>query len=225
MLHFQSVQVLESRDYPVAQGFTVTAEGQALVADYTGGQFGVKPSTGISGEQFVGVALSQQMTILAVPEAITFTIAATITLPHAPLNGTLLIMNKDTGTPLTPAAGAPADGEYSINGKEVTFNSAQEGNAAAASYRYSPTTIEARTIQGDIPPGGAANLSLDTMGVILKGQVATFEYDTSVNWQVANPVLKLGANGLFTLGGSGEDVPGAVIVDLPVNGGPLVFEI
>lgn len=23
MLHFQSVQVLESRDYPVAQGFTV----------------------------------------------------------------------------------------------------------------------------------------------------------------------------------------------------------
>lgn len=225
MLHFQSVQIVESRDYPVAQGFTVTAEGQALVADYTGGQFGVKPSTGTAGEQFVGVSISQQLTILAMPETVTVVIAEKITLPHVPLNGTLLVMDTTTGTALTPAAGDPASGQYSINGKELTFNSAQSGDDCTISYRYSPTTMEARTIQGDIPPGGAANLTLDTMGVILKGQVATFEYDTSVNWQVANPVLKLGANGLFTLGGSGVDVPGAVIVDLPVNGGPLVFEI
>lgn len=216
MLKFQATRILESIEQPVAQGNTITAEGAALVADYTNGEFGVKQSTGTANDKFYGVSIAQQLSILFLPEYVTLVADGSHTLPHTPASGTLLVFNETTGSPLATAGGAPAAGEYNLAGNVITFNSAQDGQTIRIGYRYSPTMIEARLAQGDIPPGGAANLTLDTMGVILKGQVSTTEFDTSINWNVANPVLHLGANGLFNLGGgTSVAVPGAVIVELP----------
>lgn len=226
MLDFSRTKILESHEPPVQAGYTVTAEGQALVADYTGGVFGLRPSTATSTDRFYGVSISQQMTILEFPEIVTFVSTGSYTLPHTPIGGSVLVWNETAGSALTTDGAGPDAGEYVLTGNVITTNAAQDGATIRVQYRYSPTTLEAQGLQGDIPPGGAASFILGTMGSIVKGQIATSVYDTSVNWNVANPVLKLGAAGRFTLGGSGADVPNAVIVSLPSSDDPyLVFEV
>lgn len=229
MLDFTRTRIVESIEKPVQTGYTVTAEGQALVADYTSGVFGLKAATGASTDQFYGVSMAQQMTLLYVPYMESVVIGAsdtTFTTAFTPASGSLFIYDVTSSTAL--AAGDPATtaNEYSISGNTVTIHTGQQGHTLRVQYRYSPTTVQARTLQGDIPPGGAANLTLGTVGIVMKGQIATTEYNTAVDWNVSAPVLKLAANGLFTLGGSGATVPGAVIVSLPTVGDPvLVFEI
>lgn len=225
MLQFDKVRILESVEAPVQTGFTVTAEGQALVADYTGGVFGVKPSTSGAAEQFYGVSIAQQMTLLYLPmveEVVTATIAPapttfTITLARTPVAGSIRFYDETTAAALTAGNPSTTANTYSLAGNVLMLNYAAQGagKRLTLSYRYSPTTVEVASVQGDIPPGGAANLTLGTMGVIRKGRIATTEFDTSVDWTVAAPVITVGANGLFTIGGTGQAVPNAVIVEIP----------
>ena len=216
MILFPSSKIVQSTEMPVATGFTVTAEGAALVADRTSGVFGAKMSAGVANEQFLGVSLAQQLTLLYVPKVESLVQGApnTITLAKAPASGSLRVVDATTGTVQTLGAATNAN-EYSIVGQVITLPAAQTGHTYTVYYRYSPTTVEARTIQGDIPAGGAASLTLGSVGVITQGTVVTSEYDTSVDWSVANPVVKLGANGLFTIGGSGVTVPNAYVTQIP----------
>lgn len=239
MLLFDKVRILESVEVPVQVGYTVTAEGQALTADYTGSVFGVKPSQAADTNKFYGVSIAQQLTLLYLPmmeSVVTATIAPapttfSITLARTPV-GNIRFYDVTTstaiGTNVTPAAPAAA-GEYNLVGNTLTLTYANHGGGKtlALSYRYSPTTVEALSVQGDIPPGGAANLTLGTMGVIRKGRVATTEFDTSVDWS-AGGTLVVGNNGLFTIGGAGVAVPNAVIVEIPgvsTTTPALVFDI
>lgn len=224
MLQFDKVRVLESVEAPVATGYTVTAEGQALVADYTGSVFGVRPGTAGATEKFYGVSIAQQLTLLYLPmieTAVSPTLSGppttfTITLARTPV-GNIRFYDETTPAALTPGNPTLNANEYTLVGDQLTLNySAQgAGKTLSLSYRYSPTTVEAMTVQGDIPPGGAANLTLGTMGVIRKGRIATTEFDTSVDWTVTSPTITLGANGLFTIGGTGIAVPNAVVVEIP----------
>jgi len=222
MLLFQNSRIIQSTERPVAAGATVAAEGQALVNDTTGGVHGVKPSTGASGEIFVGVSIAQQLTPLYLPsiERATVTAGLTVTTLNTPVAGTLRVYNVTKAAVV--AAGSSA-GQYGISGNVITVVTG--GTTVAAdvlevSYRYSPTTLQARAIQGDIPAGGAASLTLNSVGVVLSGDVYTTEFDTSVDWTAANPAIKVGANGLFTIGGSGATVPNAYIVKVPTFGSP-----
>lgn len=234
MLQFDKTRILESVEVPVQTGFTVTAEGQALVSDYTAGVFGVKPSTSGAG-QFYGVSIAQQLTLLYLPmmeSVVTPTISPvpttfTVTLARTP-SGNIRFYDVTGAVALTPGNPAANANEYILTGNVLTLNYAAQGagKTLALSYRYSPTTVEALTVQGDIPPGGAANLTLGTMGVIRKGRIATTEFDTSVDWS-AGGALTVGANGLFTLGGA-TSVPNAVIVEVPgvsTTTPALVFDI
>lgn len=237
MLQFDKVRILESVEAPVQIGFTVTAEGQALTADYTGAVFGVKPSQAADTNLFYGVSIAQQLTLLYLPmveSVVTPTLAGppttfTITLARTPASN-VRFYNSTTSTAITvPVAVPAAANEYNLTGNVLTLFYAGNGggNTIDIGYRYSPTTIEALTVQGDIPPGGAANLTLGTMGVIRKGRIATTEFDTSVNWS-AGGILKVGNNGLFTLGGTGVTVPNAVIIEIPgvsTTTPALVFDI
>lgn len=222
MLDFSRTRVVESNVFKVQDGYTITAEGIPLVADYTGGQFGVREGTGNAAEKFLGVSISQQMTMLSVPRIQTIVVPAgatpiVINLDREPLAGSLFIFDETAAAAIV--VGAPANpGEYSIAGKAISLNTGAGTHTIRVQYRFSPTTIEARTIQGDIPPGGAADLTLGSMGVIVKGVVATTMFDTTADWAgAANPVLTIGANGLFTLGGN-TPVPGAVILNVPSAG-------
>lgn len=234
MLLFDKTRILESVEVPVQTGFTVTAEGQALVSDYTGGVFGVKPSL-VGAGQYYGASMAQQLTLLYLPmmeSVVSPTIAPVpttfaITLARTP-TGNIRFYDVTNGVAIVAGNPAANPNEYTLVGNLLTLNYAAQGagKTLALSYRYSPTTVEALSVQGDIPPGGAANLTLGTMGVIRKGRIATTEFDTSVNW-AAGGALTVTANGLYTIGGA-TPVTGAVIIEVPgvsTTTPALVFDI
>jgi hypothetical protein len=218
MLNFQESRIMQTIERPVASGATVTAEGQALVNDTTGGVAGVKPATGASTELFMGVALSQQLTPLYLPFIERQTVAAlAVTCSNTPAAGTIRVYNVTKAAVVTAGAGA---GQYGISGAVITIvtgGTTVNTDVLEISYRYSPTTLQVRSIQGDIPPGGAAGLTLNSVGVITQGDVVTTEFDTAVDWTAANPTIKLAANGLFTIGGSGPTVD-CKIIKVPASG-------
>lgn len=225
MLKF-NVHISDSVERPVAQGYLISAEGQALVADYSDGVFGVKPSEGAEGEQFVGVAMSQQLTVEYMPKVEDLSVPATGTyvvhLENTPVSGSLAVISPVAGV-LT--SGTPATGEdkYSISGTTITVNSARASESLRVSYRYSPTVVEAKAIQGDIPPGGSAGILLGTVGVIRRGDVYTSEYDTTVDW--SDPVaVYLADNGLFTTDSNSDTATkvNATVISIPSASNPFL---
>jgi hypothetical protein len=208
MLYFPSTHQYISIELPVAPGSAVTAEGQALIADTTTGVFGVKPSTGASTDNFVGVSVSQQMTLnfVAKVEENVLGTGHTYTLARTPASGTLSVYDL-TGGAVVAAGG----GGWTLSGKVVTVDAAYEGKLLAYTYRYAPTATEARAIQGDVFPGGPAGAAVDQVGVIKNGVIYTSEFDASVNWRATNPTIRVAANGLFTIGGTGTIVPCALV--------------
>lgn len=219
MLNFADSKIMQSTERPVATGYTVTAEGAALIQDAVNG--GVRMTAGVSTEIFAGVSLSQQLTPLAFPrlEALTVDGALyTVTLFGTPISGTLRVVNA-AGSAL--AAGTPTSDatKYSISGNVITVNSTLAATTITVSYRYVPTTVQAKYLQGDIPPGGAASLILDSVGLITSGDIVTSEFDTSVDWTSVNASthIQLAAGGLFTVGGSGAVVPNSYVYKLPTT--------
>lgn len=224
MLLFQYSKIERSIERPVATGSTVTAEGQALVQDAVNG--GVKPSAGAATEIFAGVSFSQQLTPLALPKIESLVVGAsnTVTLAATPLAGTIRVVRTDTGAALTAAALTGDGAKYTLAGAVITVDAALAGKTLSVTYRFAPTTVQVKAIQGDIPPGGAASSLLNSVGVIQAGDVFTTEYDTSVDWTSVNAStpIKLAANGLFTVGGSGIAVPNAFVVGLPSSDAPYL---
>lgn len=218
MLDFTLTRYSDSRQFPVATGSLITAEGQCLVNDLTDGVRKVKPATGTAADVFAGVSVGQQITITAFPGFESAVIGATYTLKRTPISGQILVTAN--GVALTATAGAPAAGEYSITDATITFNAAQAGAALQVVYRYVPTTVEAKQIQGDEPAGGAACLAIDQIGVITRGVVATTEFNAADAW-TASSVVKTGANGLFSVSGNGTAVPGT-IEQLPDGDSPFL---
>lgn len=208
MLYFPNTRQYVSVELPVAPGSQVTAEGSALVADTTAGVFGVKPSTGGAGDNFVGVSVSQQMTLNFMSKVEEFVHPAgnTFTLARTPAASTLSVYNLTTGAVVPAGAGG-----WTLAGRVLTLDAATLGNTLAATYRFAPTAIEARSIQGDVYPGGPAGAMVNQVGVIKNGTIYTTEFDSTVNWRAANPTVRVGANGLFTVGGSGAIVNCAIV--------------
>jgi len=216
MLLFPDTKVMQSIERAVAVGSTITAEGQALVTTTSGGVFGVSASTGTSADvaAFAGVSLAQQLTMLFSPalDNLVVNTGLAVTTTYTPYTGTLRVVNLTRDPTLALLAGAAA-GNYGISGNTITVvtgGATVAGDTLAVYYRYTPTTLEALAIQGNIPPGGAASLTLGSVGVITQGDILTSEYDTTVDWTAANVVIKTGANGVFTIGGSGATVNGFV---------------
>lgn len=209
MLYFPQTKQYVSIELPVAPGSVVTAEGQALVSDTTAGVYGVKPSTGASTDNFVGVAVGQQMALLFLPkveEAVHDT-SNTFTLARTPAAGSLSVYNLTTGA-VVPASGG---GAWSLSGDVVTLDAGTQGASLQYTYRFAPTVNEARAFQGDVYPGGPAGSVVDQIGVIKNGVVYTTEFDAAVNWHATNPTVRVAANGLFTIGGSGTVVACSIV--------------
>lgn len=220
MLNLTASRINRSEEQAVDATAVLSAVGCALVQGTAGS---VKPSTGAAGEVFVGASLSQPLTLFNFPkvEALTVNGSNQITLSKTPLAGSLRVVNA-AGAALV--AGTPASNatDYSITGQVITVNVALAGQVVTVVYQFAPTVTEARMLQGDTQPGGAAALTTGTVGVIQAGTVYTTEYDTTVDWSVANPVVKVGANGKFTIGGTGAVVPNAQVRQVPSSGDVLL---
>ena len=208
MLYFPNTRQYVSIELPVAPGSLIAAEGQALIADTTTGVFGVRPSTGGATDNFVGVAVSQQQTLafMSKVEDGVHPAGNTFTLARTPAAGTLSVYNLTTGAVVPPGGGG-----WTLAGRVVTLAVATLGNNLAYTYRFAPTAMEARTLQGDVYPGGPAGALVNQVGVIKNGVVYTTEFDSAVDWRATNPVIRVGANGLFTIGGAGAIVNCALV--------------
>ena len=218
MLNLSSSRIIRSDEVAFLPSAPVTVVGQILVQNGPGY---VKPGTGASTELFVGVSLSQPMTLTNFPkvEALVANAGGTIVLAFAPIAGTLRLFAPDIPGDLTVGTPGSQVAQYSVTGVTITQNVARAGRTTVAYYQYVPDTITARLLQGDTPPGGAASLTTGTVGVIRAGIVYTTEWDSLVDWTVVNPVVRVGANARFTIGGTGAVVGNAQIMAVPNSGG------
>jgi hypothetical protein len=157
------------------------------------------------------------LSLLSFPKVEDFVVSGgantTITLARTPQASTIAIYNVTDATALTVTT------DYTLSGATVTWVNSQANDTVRVFYRFAPTTVEAQAIMGDIRPGGAPGSLLGQVGVAKSGVMYTSEYDTSVNWLAANPVIKTAANGRLTIGGSGLTIRGWV-VQAPHSNGP-----
>ena len=225
MLNFSKMRISRSVERPVAQGYSVTAEGQVLVAEEVNGEFGVRSSTGGAGEQFVGVAIEHPMSVFSAPnvEDVTVPAAAPYELKMSKVASAGTERVTINGTDLTLGSAANA-GEYEIATVDgisvVTVNAAQAGLTGSVGYKYVPTTTEVRVFQSDPFPGSLAAEITGSVAVIEVGDIFTSEYDSTQDWS-GTPVVTLGANGQFTIGGSGTVVD-AVVIQKPTSADPFL---
>lgn len=219
MIYFPNTRVNISTEFPVAVGASIAAEGLAMIADNTGGVFGAKPSAGGASEVFLGVAVSQQITLTSLSKVESFVQPGsnTVTLSFTPTGGTLGVYDN-TAAGVVPAGG----GGWTLSGKTVTLQAGTAGHELVFYYKFSPTATQARFAQGDIVPGGPAGATLSQIGVARSGIVYTDQFDTSVNWNANGIVVKTAANGQFTIGGAGTTLGGVQVIAPPVAGFPFL---
>jgi hypothetical protein len=216
MIYFPKSKLQVSWEAPVSTGNSITAEGQALMSDVAAGVGGVKPTAGSSDTVFLGFAVSDMLSITSFPKVEDFVITgSTFTLSRTPQASTLAVYDVTAGAALALTT------DYTLATATVTLvtPASQLNHTLRAFYRWAPTTVEAQALQGDIRPGGAPGALLGQVGIAKSGIMYTSEYDTSVNWLAANPVIKTAASGRVTIGGSGLTIRGWVI-SAPNSSGP-----
>jgi hypothetical protein len=209
----------------------VTAEGQPLVADYTGGVFAVKPASGAANEQFVGIARAQQLSLVNVSMVEQLTVGASkiVTLSHIPLAYTSLrVRDLTSATDLPVDSTGPAASGLALltaGSPTVTTHTTQVGHVLEFIYRYVPSAIDALALQGNIPPGGAASLILGSVEVLQQGDVYTTEFDPTADYTDESKAVCTMAGALFTnfTPGTGKiAVPNAVVIEVPSTDSPYL---
>jgi len=224
MIKLQKTRIIKSFHRNVATGYDVNQEGVALVYVNEAGEAKVRPSSGIAGEKFAGVSVSQvqipgQLTAIETSKGV-----GNVSLKLAKANlvaGQVAIIVD--GVYLTLGAVA-APGVFSVVSATgvVTLDAANAGTALApveikAVYKYIPTMPEAIAAQGNAPAGGVTAASYYSVsGVIVEGDVATDQFDVTDNWTQTNGPVFLGPNGIFTLKAGGTELKGANIIEAPV---------
>jgi hypothetical protein len=231
MLLMTKTRITASTERAVAAGLSVTSEGQPLVADYTGGVFGVKPAGGNANEKFVGVARAQQLTPAYDSKVEVFTVGASllVTLSKLPLAYTSLRLRDLTaGADLPVDSTGPAAAALALldaGTSKVHFHSTQLGHVIEFTYRYVPNAVDALNIQGNIPAGGAASLILDSVEVLEIGDIWTSEFDPTADYTDLTLSICTMAGALFTNdtpGGGKVAVPNATVLEVPSADSPFL---
>ena len=204
---------------PLASGVSKVEEGTCLVADYdANGVMHVRPSASTANEIFVGFALTEKTELETLVALDTFTSAAatkeTYTLSHSYNTGARMV----SGTGLAGVAAAAsasavnAANQWHVSGTTLTVQVAANTTFTLA-YRFTPTVVDYRRVQGDIHPGPAVGVSQGVITVLEAGELLFDNYDTTADWQFGDAVdvdLKTGANGRITRGGTGTDIRGII---------------
>lgn len=204
-------KIVQSREFPVLSGAQVNAEGVAMAQDFENGVEVIKPSTGAANEKFMGFSYGPVFTpvtkslveSLAVPASG----AAVVAIQNVPVAGQIFIRDLTTG--VVQDAGDPANAnEYSISGKNITFNAATAGNTMLIQYRYSPTALELQLEDNLMITTVSPTAVLNSVGVIQQGEVWTDMFDASKDFSAAT-AIKMAAGGILTdHTGSGSAING-----------------
>lgn len=223
MIEQKYTRVFNTEHRPVETGVVIPDEGIALVFVKEGEKTVVRPSTGAAGELFAGLSLSRNAPPLFIPYVFDGVVSGSkLELPRTPLASQILV--KIGGTKMTINAGtaAPAaNTAVSLEDNELTFHADHDGEDLFIQMMYEPTVAEARQYNGDVPVGGLPSSAQNVIGVLTRGDVATTYFDSSVDWSGALKA-KLGPDGLLTVGGSGADAEGLVVISAPTAANPTL---
>lgn len=217
MLYLPLTKIQDSTEMFTAPGAIFQAEGQAVVRTNTAQPAGVLPSTGTATDVFQGFVLAGT-SAAPFPEGYTnkvetFLVPSTgaVTLSFMPISGQVSVFDNTTNTAVTSPT---------VAGKQVTGLTA--GDTVTVTYKFVMTAVQARTLQGDVQPGGYSGAYVGQVGVVTRGVIYLSEFDASKNWAAATSI-KLAANGQITdQSGTGVTVPGSIIAvpgqDIPYLG-------
>lgn len=230
MLDLNRCTIVESVPATLASTVLAIEEGLALVNVLEGGYGRVKPSNADSGEMFRGVALGNAGQSTNMKKYETFTVPAsspyTVTLARTPSADGVVVLNAAGANPriVLAKAGTASATEYAISGNVLTFHSSFAGRTGYMVYPTPMLATEASQLQyGSANKFGGMDLSIiPAIGLITTGEVFIDNYDPTsdwASWTTATPV-KLAANGVFTLGGSGASVTSIAVTKVPSAGDP-----
>jgi hypothetical protein len=207
MIYFPLSRFPDSSETVVAPGAVITAEGQALVRAPGAPASGVTPSMAANDEEiFAGFAIAgvsaapMPLSYASKVEEFIVPASGVVALAFTPVAGQLFAFNVTTGL----AIASPT-----IVGKTITGLTA--GNTVRVTYHYALSAVQARTLQGDVQPGGYAGSYVGQVGLIKRGVIFTSEFNASVNWAAATGIT-LAANGKISdQTGTGAIINGYVV--------------
>lgn len=208
MFYMPKTSLFDAEEGVLSKNAAITAEGQALVATADG----LKPAEGVAGEVFAGFVCQR---VSAAPflenyyvrvEELTVATAGSLVLQREPLSQDVVgLFDLD--------AGAAVEGEVTVSGKTISCDALTEGMNVRVTYRYAMSVVEAKSIMGDVQPGGPSGAMVGQVGFISRGIVYTNWFDPAVDWTKAT-AIKLAANGMITdQTGEGVAIKAYVLAD------------
>lgn len=225
MLKLNSTRPGEISERMIANGIQIGAEGMPLVSVLENGYEHVKPATGEADEVFVGFSWMHNVvpTVLSMCEEIHVPDEAPYTVQLSRGN---IITGQISGRNLatffiintTTLAAGNFDVDYSTG--ILTFHADDAGRDITMTYAYTPTVMEAKAHY----PSENLNINpafefLETLGVILVGEVFTDQYDKSVDWSSVGNNIFLGAGQLT---GTGNVKIGGHVTHVPTPDNPFL---
>lgn len=206
MIYGPFSKYVDSSEAVVAPGAVIDAEGMVLVRAAGAQAAGVMPSTGGTTEVFAGFSIAGTS---AAPfmegftnKQETFVVPATgkVTLQFAPVPNQAFVYDVTTGA----AVASPT-----ITGKVISGLTA--GDQVVVTYKYALSVVQARSLQGDVQPGGYSGAYIGQIGLIKRGIVYTSEFDASKDWTAATSVKAAAGGQVTDQTGTGITLPAQII--------------
>lgn len=206
MIYGPFSKYVDSSEVVVAPGAVIDAEGMVLVRAAGAQAAGVLPSTGGTAEVFAGFSIAGTS---AAPfmegftnKQETFVVPATgkVTLQFAPVPNQAFVYDVTSGA----AVASPT-----IAGKVISGLTA--GDEVVVTYKYALSVVQARSLQGDVQPGGYSGAYIGQIGCIKRGIVYTSEFDASKDWNAATGVKAAAGGQVTDQTGSGITLPAQII--------------
>jgi len=211
-------KIVQSKEFPVMTGSTITAEGLALIQQLSGGVEYVLPSAGGGTEIFMGFSYGEVFTpatksvqeTLVVPAAG----AVTLTLLHAPLTDTQVSAYDVTNSVIQTLGNPAVVNQYTCVSGLLTFNAAKAGTTMRITYRYSPTAEELVASDSVRITSFSASEYITSIGVIQEGEVYTDQFNANRDWSAATGVKTMAGGLLDNQAGAGTTIS-CVITHVP----------
>lgn len=207
-----------SAEKRLAAGAALSSLGQALVYKLENGRQVVDAAAGAAGEVFAGFANAQTSATPVAPtsavkvETLVVPSTGVVTVSKPVLAGTVVVTNVASGAVVAIVTAV---------GTAIDLALASAGLTVKVVYRYALSAAEARSLVGDVQPGGYSGDSYGLMGVAQQGVIYTDAFDTSKNFAAATAIT-LAAGGLLSdQTGTGEVIQ-AVVVQAPTTDYPFL---
>lgn len=223
MLKLLETRVTRTRSANTLPGVVVHEEGISLVYSKKDGETYVRPSTGAAGEVFAGLSYSRSTAPAMLPLVDVGTVPQTraVKLKRVPLPGQLFVKLGDDPADIVTVDPSAA-GKVRLQGDTLYFHADDLGQELYIQMMYEPSVTEARSIMGDVMPGGLSSVALGVVGVLKDAQAGTNFFDASKDWSTALGV-KLGANGMLQpAADAAEAIPNVVVMNSPNAQNPFL---